>query len=212
MNARLFGERLYRLRKDHGLTQEQVADYVRSKNPDSKADKSLISRYEREGVEPQQFYTVQILAELFSVHVNYMAGSSDDKYGDDITCRLIPIIGTIAAGVPILAQEDVLGQEPIPPNEDIQFCLRVKGDSMINARIFDGDIVYVRKQPEVENGQIAVVIIGGEDATLKRFYKIKGAIILRAENPEYEDIVIEKKDMKSVQILGKAVYFKSEVR
>lgn len=212
MNAKLFGERLYKLRKEHDLTQEQVADYVRSNNPDSRADKSLISRYEKEGVEPKQFYTVQILAELFGVNVNYMSGSSDSKYGDDADCRLVPILGTIAAGVPILAQEDIQGQEPILPNENIQFCLKVKGDSMINARIYDGDIVYIRKQPEVENGEIAAIIIDAEDATLKRVYRVRGAVILRAENPAYEDIVIEKKDMKTVQVLGKAVYFKSEVK
>lgn len=90
--------------------------------------------------------------------------------------------------------------------------IRVKGDSMINARIFDGDIVFIRRQPDVENGEIAAVQIDGNDATLKRVYKINGNVILRPENPIYSDMVFSKKDMKAVQILGKAVFFKSEVR
>jgi repressor LexA len=83
---------------------------------------------------------------------------------------------------------------------------------MINTRILDGDIVYIRKQPDVNNGEIAAVLIDNEEATLKRVYKLNGTIILRAENPNYKDIIITKKDSKDVRILGKAVFFKSEVR
>jgi repressor LexA len=83
---------------------------------------------------------------------------------------------------------------------------------MIGARILDGDMVYIRKQPEVENGEIAAVIIDAEEATLKRFYRLNGTVILRAENPNCSDRTFSKKDMKQVAILGKAIFFKSEVK
>lgn len=207
-----FGYRLRTLREESGLVQEQVAEYLQKHDPESRADKSTISRYENQGVKPKRFVTVEKLAQLFGVHVNYLTGHSDSKYGEDMQCNVVPVIGTIAAGVPITAQEDVVGQQCLLPSEAIDFCLKVKGDSMINARIYDGDIVYVRKQDQVENGEIAVVIIDDNEAALKRFYMINGTIFLRSENPLYEDIVISKKDHITVKIIGKAVYFKSEVR
>ncbi len=200
------------LRVESGMSQEEVAEYLRLHDPDSNADKSIISRYEKQGVKPKTFKTVEMLARLFGVEVNYLTGYSDNKFGNIKDGRLIPILGTIAAGKPILAQEDIKGYEYILPEENIDFCLKVKGDSMINTRICDGDVVYVRKQDNVENGEIAVVIIDDEEATLKRFHRIDGTIFLRAENPNYNEIVISKKDRKNVRILGKVLYFKSEVK
>jgi repressor LexA len=97
-------------------------------------------------------------------------------------------------------------------NERLDFCLKVKGNSMTGARIHDGDTVFVREQPDVENGEIAVVMIDDEEATLKRVYKINGNIILHPENPEYKDMIFSSKDKGRIKVLGKAAYFKSEVR
>lgn len=82
---------------------------------------------------------------------------------------------------------------------------------MINARIFDGDIVYIREQPDVEDGEIAAVLIG-EEATLKRVYKYPSKVVLRPENPLYDDMIYSKEEMNEVRILGKAVAFLSAVR
>ena len=90
------------------------------------------------------------------------------------------------------------------------FALKCKGDSMIGARIYDGDIVFVRKQETVENGEIAVVAIEDE-ATLKRFYKYNDLIVLRAENPAYKDMVFSPSDHKQIRILGKAVWFQGRL-
>lgn len=207
-----FGERLKDLRIENGLTQEEVAEYLKKHDFDSRSDKSTISRYESKGVKPKRFITVEALARLFGVHVNYLTGHSNSRYGEDQNCKEVPIIGTIAAGVPILAQEDILGQEYIMPNEAIDFCLKIKGDSMTGAGIYDGAIVFVRRQNQVENGEVAVVIVDEDEATLKRFYQIDGTIFLRAENPSFEEIVIRKKDKKNVTVVGKAMYYKSEVK
>lgn len=125
--------------------------------------------------------------------------------------KLIPILGTIAAGQPILAQENIEDYECIAHSLGADFCLKVKGDSMINARILNGDIVYIRQQSDIENGEIAAVLIDNEEATLKRVYKINGTVILRAENPNYKDIVFSGNDINRLYIFGKAISFRSSI-
>lgn len=207
-----FGDRLKQLRQEHGLTMDEFISLINKKYPDILLNKSIVSRYENNIHTPKKFTIVESIADFFGVNINYMMGRSDDRYGEQIEYRKIPILGVIAAGIPILAQEDIQGYEYIAPNENIDFCLKVKGDSMVGARIYDGDIVFIRRQPDVENGEIAAVQIEQEEATLKRVYKIDGNIILRSENPNYKDLIFSKKDKKNIQILGKAIYFKSEVK
>lgn len=123
----------------------------------------------------------------------------------------VPLLGTIACGIPILADENIESYIDTPEPVKADFALRCKGDSMINARIFDGDIVYIRRQETVENGEIAAVLIGTE-ATLKKVYVYPNRIELRAENPLYKPIEVEGAEMSDVKILGKAVWFLSRVQ
>lgn len=123
----------------------------------------------------------------------------------------VPRIGTIACGEPILAEENIEGYEDVPSNIHCDFTLRCKGDSMINARIFDGDIVYIRQQDEVESGEIAAVLIDGTEATLKRVRIFDDHIILEPENPMYKPLVFWGEEMNRVRIIGKATHFMSEV-
>ena len=127
--------------------------------------------------------------------------------------KRIPLIGTIACGKPILAVESADDTVALPEDIDADFSLRCKGDSMVNARIFDGDIVYIKERPMVENGEIAAVIIGDE-ATLKRVYYTPGSdrITLRACNPVYPDMEYEGETLSHIRILGKAVAFTSTIR
>ena len=124
----------------------------------------------------------------------------------------LPLLGKIACGEPIFAAED--RESYVLAGTDIRadFCLKASGDSMINARINDGDIVFIRKQEIVNNGEIAAVIID-DSATLKRFYyyRQQGMIILRSENPKFEDIILSGSDLENVRVLGKAVAFQSDV-
>lgn len=125
--------------------------------------------------------------------------------------RKIPLVGTIACGEPILAEGNIEEYIDIPKHVKADFALACKGDSMINARIFDGDIVYIRKQDTVENGEIAAVLIDG-DATLKRVKIHPDRIILEPENPMYDPFVYRGEEMNTVRILGKAVAFTSSIR
>lgn len=122
----------------------------------------------------------------------------------------VPLVGTIACGTPILAVENTDGEVDVPNHIRADFALRCKGDSMINARIFDGDIVYIRQQDSVENGEIAAVLIDDE-ATLKRIRIYDDHISLEPENPQYKPIVLWDEEMNSVRILGKAVAFTSSI-
>lgn len=123
----------------------------------------------------------------------------------------IPLIGTIACGTPITASENVEGLVDLPDHIRADFALRCKGDSMINARIYDGDIVYIRQQPTVESGEIAAVLIDDE-ATLKRVRLFPDHITLEPENPQYRPLVYWEEEMNNVRIIGLAVAFTSSVR
>ena len=115
----------------------------------------------------------------------------------------LPLLGEIACGEPIFAAEDRESYVLVGTDIRADFCLKASGDSMINARINDGDIVFIRKQEIVNNGEIAAVIID-DTATLKRFYyyKKQGMIVLRSENPKFEDILLSGTDLEHVRVLG----------
>ena len=123
-----------------------------------------------------------------------------------VTTRKLPMLGSVPCGEPVFMSEEYEFQVDTTDEIKADFALKCKGDSMIGARIYDGDIVFVRKQETVENGEIAVVAIEDE-ATLKRFYKYNDLIVLRAENPVYKDMVFSPSDHKQIRILGKAVWF-----
>lgn len=116
----------------------------------------------------------------------------------------VPLVGSIACGTPILAEQNIDGHVDAPEDIRCDFALRCKGDSMIGAGIHDGDAVYIHIQPEVENGEIAAVRIG-EEATLKRVYLHTDYIELRPENSVYESIIRRREEMNDVHIEGKAV-------
>ena len=128
---------------------------------------------------------------------------ADEPVPPFVRAANVRVLGSIAAGVPIPAQEEIEGTFPLPlelvqDTEDV-FMLRVKGDSMINAGILDGDLVAVRHQPVANNGEIVAAMIDGE-ATVKRFYKEAKQVKLVAENPDYAPIVTD-----NCQILGKVI-------
>lgn len=192
----------------------------------TKIPKSAMSQYVKGTFEPKQD-RVELLAKALQVSEAWLMGydvpmerettSFLPEVCENIlplpSMKKIPVIGTIACGTPILAQENIETYAHVPENIHADFCLRCKGESMINARILDGDIVYIHKQSTVENGEIAAVLINDE-ATLKRFvyYPQKDMVILKSENPNYEDFVFTKEELNRIHIIGKAVYFISPIK
>ena len=201
-----FAKRLMQVMAENNDTIYSLAEFLH-------LSPSAISRYTSASMTPK-ILTIEAMSTKYGISPAWLMGANVDKYPEpesEKSSKRIPIVGTIAAGVPILAQQNIEGYEYVPNDLNVDFCLRVKGDSMINARILDGDLVFIRQQPDVETGEIAAVMIDDE-ATLKRVYKINGTVILRPENPNYHEQVYSKKDMKDVSILGKAIRYISEVR
>lgn len=209
-----FSERLRQLRSARNLSQMELATYIR-------ISKSSINMYERGEREPG-IETLEKFADFFNVDMDYLLGKSDviNKVNWNFAAAniipvpqmaKIPLLGSIACGAPILAEEHIEEYVDVPKHVRADFALTCKGDSMINARIFDGDIVYVRQQATVDNGQIAAVLIDGE-ATLKRVQLYEDHISLEPENPQYRPLVYWGDEMNTVHILGKAVAFTSAIR
>lgn len=202
--------KLKQLRKAKKVTQEELAQAIG-------VERSTVGKYET-GVCPSPDILVSI-ADFFETTVDDLLGRDvppDTLPPFDNIFRIekkkFPLLGDIACGTPIYADED--HESYIMADADIvaDFCLRAKGDSMTGARIRDGDIVFVRESPIVNNGEIAAVIIGDE-ATLKRVYYSpeKSKLILSPENPKYAPLVYIGEELNNVRILGKAVAFQSLV-
>jgi len=120
--------------------------------------------------------------------------------------ELAPLVGDIACGLPILAEENIETYVDVPKGKGIDFCLTCKGDSMEDLGIFDGDTVFIRQQPKVENGEIAAVRIGDE-ATLKRFYFTGDTVMLMPANARYAPLIFRGEEINEIHIEGKAVGF-----
>ena len=158
-------------------------------------------RYESGEIKNLKQATVLEMAKIFNCSPSYLMGWEESTEKADY--GKLPLLGKIAAGQPILAAEDCEYFSPINDTR-ADFCLRVKGDSMIGAGIKDGDIVFIRKQESVDDGEIAAVLVEDE-ATLKRVYITNDAVTLISENPKYKPMVYTKKQCKNIRILGKAV-------
>ena len=176
---------------------------------------STISRYQN-GLMKPKLPTVLSMANIFNVNDTWLMGYDVpmEKVSNLVPLkkvRYIPLLGRIACGEPILAEVNIEGKIVLPDEVNADFALTCRGDSMIDARIFNGDIVYIKQQPIVENGEIAAVLIGDE-ATLKRVYKQGDTVILKAENAAMEPMVYTKSQLKDLKIIGKAVWFLSEVK
>ena len=129
--------------------------------------------------------------------------------------KSVPRLGAIACGEPILAEQNIDGYDQVPNNIKCDFTLLCKGDSMIGARIYNGDLAYIRAQPSVENGQIAAVYIDGgehEGATLKRVRYVHDGIVLMPENSDFEPMIFTGDDVEKVHILGLATHFTSAIK
>lgn len=181
------GVRLRSSREQNDLTIKDVANRIGLST-------STISRYENGIVENVSIPTMQMLADLYKVNVLWLLGKSEEKHERIINKQStisVPLVGTIAAGTPILAEENIERYFNIDSSIKADFCLRIKGDSMINEGIHNNDIVFIHQQPILENGEIGAVIIDGE-ATLKRFYKTNTGIVLQPANEKYAPIIVDE--------------------
>ncbi|MBQ5322021.1 MAG: helix-turn-helix domain-containing protein [Oscillospiraceae bacterium] len=205
------GEKIKFRRKEIGFSAEKVADIIG-------VSPATIYRYEKGDIEKVPGDVLFSIAKALHTTPAYLMGWEDAPDLPEASNIIpmpkmakIPLLGKIACGEPITAEENREGFVLAPENLSADFALTCKGDSMIGARILDGDIVLIRQQPDVEDGEIAAVSIDNE-ATLKRVHKKTGCLILNPANPAYEPIVITGEELNDVRIIGKAVYFISAVK
>lgn len=197
------GNRIKQRRIELDMSQEELAHRIGYKS------KSSINKIEL-GIQGLTQSKIKIIADALRTTPDYIMGWG--KYGRPIEVQRVPLIGSIACGKPIIADEQFECYVEVGSQIHCDFCLRARGDSMINARIFDGDIVFIRQQTIVDNGEIAAVIVNDEEATLKRIFDYADRIVLQAENPAYEPLVFVGEEKDHVHILGKAVAFQSDVK
>lgn len=195
------GERIKKRRVQLGLSAEELGEMIGK-------DRSTVYRYERNEIERMPITVIEPLARALQVSPAYIMGWEGIA---PYKTKKIPLLGEIAAGEPIfVAKEPCEYYIEVNENQRVDFGLKVRGDSMINARIMDGDIVFIRQQPIVENGEIAAVLVDDE-VTLKRFYKTDKGVILKPENSKYQPLFFTEKDFKDIRILGKAIFFQSKL-
>lgn len=209
-------DRIKHLRLQRNLSQQELAELVGYKTA------SAINKIEL-GLRDINQTKVKKFAEALNTTTNYLINGDVNNDIDVFPIkgiiplpktRKVPRLGKIACGEPILAEENYEDYDDVPEDIKCDFTLICDGDSMINARIQDGDVVYFREQSQVENGEIAACLVDGEfetKATLKRFYKYDDKIILQAENPNYQPFVYVNEEMNKVRIIGKAVGFTSRL-
>lgn len=212
-NLTNFGNRVKEKRLELNMTQEELA--IKS----GYTSRSSINKIELGLVDLPQS-KISSIASALNVSPAYLLGFTQNRdlngasYDEIRPVRLkrFPVLGEMACGKTIFADEN--HETYIDASADIKadFCLTAKGDSMIGARIFNGDVVFVKEQAIVENGQIAAVVIDNE-VTLKRwyYYPEKSKLVLQAENPKYEPFVYIGEELNAIRCLGRAVSFMSNL-
>lgn len=191
------------LRKDNNLTQAELAKKLG-------VAPSTVGMYERGQREPD-FETLEKIAVYFSVNMNTLLGKDNvfDKSGGYISGVKIPVLGKVAAGIPITAVENILDYEEISTEMAASgdyVALKIQGSSM-EPRMCEGDVVIVRVQSNVEHGEVAVVMVDGSEATVKKVQFLSNGILLQPFNSSYEPIFYSKEEVEKlpVRIFGKVV-------
>ena len=201
----MFNERLKTLRIQRKMTQSELAKKIYISQP-------AYSKYEVGTASPNP-ETLSKIADALDVSVDYLLGS-DSQPARPGYIR-IPVLGRVAAGIPIDAIEEIIDWEDISADTaggGEYFGLQIKGHSM-EPKISDGDVVIVRRQPDVDSGDIAVVLVNGDDATVKKVKKSPQGVTLIPSNPAYEPMYYSNKEIESlpVQILGRVVELRAKL-
>ena len=209
-------ERLKELRTNAKMSQKELAKKLFM-------SQQAIAKWETGTATPNPETLVKISA-IFDVTVDQLLGSqsvlqhdrmeTDNNFIPYRPTGTVPVLGRIAAGVPISAIEEVEGYEPVTVSDPENcYYLRVEGDSMIGAGIQSGDLVLIRQQPTADSGQIVACKVNGDEATLKRFRQQDETVLLMPENPNYEPIVVPAKDFDTgyAQIFGVAIEVKRKL-
>ena len=198
-DKKIFSENLKKQAAIAGENQPDIAEVLG-------VTKSAVNAYFM-GNKMPRMDRIKKLADHFGCTVSDLV--DDKSIEDQVTAVAIPVLGTVPAGVPIEAIQDILGYEEIPKimaDTGEFFCLRVEGNSMYPL-LYSGETIVIKKQETADNGDIIVALVDNEETTVKRLKKVSDGIILEAENPEYNSLYFNEKQIQNekVKIIGKAV-------
>lgn len=196
----MFSEQLKLLRNQKHLSQAQLAKKIG-------VSSSTIAMWESGEREPKNYETLEIIADFFNVNMELLLTGT-------IAPTRIPVLGKVVAGIPLEAIEDIIDYEEIPQSMAKSgefFGLQIKGDSM-EPKFSEGDVVIVRKQDDVDSGSIAIILVNGNEATIKRVKKFDGGINLVPTNPAYDVLTYTNEQIENlpVRIIGKVVELRAK--
>lgn len=196
--------RFKEMRKKFGYSQQELANLLF-------VNQTAISQWER-GVTSPNKTSLAKLCELFSVSSDYLLGI--DESSEECRGIKIPVLGRVQAGIPFEAVEEILDWEEISPEMAATgdyFALRIRGQSM-EPRMCDGDVIIIRKQSDVDNGDIAVILVNGFEATVKKIKKTESGVTLIPSNPAFDPIFYANDEIKElpVQVIGKVVELRAK--
>ena len=206
----MLSTKLKSLRKEKGMSLEQIAEAVG-------ISRQTVHRYETGAISNIPHDKIEALARVLGTTPSILMGWDNDSRiatlnnitvaeVTAVSAKKLPVLGNVACGEPIFATEEQGCYVSAGMDMGADFCLTAKGDSMINARIFDGDLLFVKQQPSVDNGEIAVVLIDDE-ATVKRVYfdRENAILTLMPENPTYKPMRYMGSQLDRIRILGKVI-------
>lgn len=193
------GQRIFEARKRRKISRKEVADFLQ-------VHETTIKRYEDGNTKKLPTDRLEKIAKYLNTSIEYLMGWEEEQKPQGVK---IPVLGTVAAGIPISAVEDILDYEEIPQswqNQGEFFGLRIKGDSM-KPDINDGDTVIVKQQSTANNGDVVIALVNGDDATCKKFEKLDNGIMLISNNSEYSPMYFSNEEVttKPVVIVGRVI-------
>ena len=193
------GQRIFEARKRRKISRKEIADFLQ-------VHETTIKRYEDGNTKKLPTDRLEKIAKYLNTSIEYLMGWEEDQKPQGVK---IPVLGTVPAGIPISAVEDILDYEEIPKSWENQgefFGLKIKGDSMLPI-LTDGDIVIVRKQSTADNGDTVIAMVNGDDATCKRYERSNNGIMLIPNNSSYTPTFYTNEEIASlpVTIIGKVV-------
>lgn len=196
----MFNEQLKLLRNQKRISQAKLADELG-------VSASTVAMWESGEREPKNYETLEIIADYFNVNMEVLLTGK-------LAPTKIPVLGKVVAGIPLEAVEEIIDYEEIPQSmarNGEYFALQIKGNSM-EPKFSEGDVVIVRKQEDVDNGDIAIVLVNGNDATVKKIKKFDGGINLIPTNSEYEVLTYTADEIEKlpVRIIGKVVELRAK--
>ena len=193
------GQRIFEARKRRKISRKEIADFLQ-------VHETTIKRYEDGNTKKLPTDRLEKIAKYLNTSIEYLMGWEEEQKPQGVK---IPVLGTVPAGIPISAVEDILDYEEIPKsweNQGVFFGLKIKGDSMLPI-LTDGDIVIVRKQSTADNGDTVIAMVNGDDATCKRYERSNNGIMLIPNNSSYTPTFYTNEEIASlpVTIIGKVV-------